>query len=240
MYLWFITFAILQVQYYVCAHRDEGGNIEKLVYLLDGQGSHGERGGSDTRDIEASRRSVTDKNFMRFGRSKPSQPDETYDDFDENLIKRSAHDNFMRYGRQPASSTNFMRYGRGGGNDQTNFMRYGKRNHHDYAQDYDEEIQDFDDYLKSTKAGIRFKRSTTEATDDDKRASNQNFLRFGRNSNFMRFGRQDFSKCSLYNIQACLQQQKYPQFPLWLGSNQLLQQQPPMQNFDEKHNNKKI
>lgn len=147
-------------------------------------------------DIEARRRSILEKNFVRLGRRDPlvhqqqqqqqqqnlrsnnnnNKYDNEYDDYNYNddymRPTRSGsdkNDNFVRFGR---ARSDFVRFGRDSSrlhNKDTNFIRFGR----------------------SIQSKLRNKRDTyaTDEQENNKRSNANNFLRFGKSDHFMRFGR---------------------------------------------------
>lgn len=120
-------------------------------------------GSADGKEIEARRRSSLDKNFMRFGRAYPNPhmlyPEvaaETSKGLERELTKRNSN----KETRTPAKGGNLMRFGRAG----NSFMRLGRNDGHSLAED-DQEM-----------AAMLMERPQIRAT-------NNNFMRFGRTFN---------------------------------------------------------
>lgn len=116
-------------------------------------------GSADGKEIEARRRSSLDKNFMRFGRAYPNPhmlyhiAAETSKGLERELTKRNSN----KETRTPAKSGNLMRFGRAG----NSFMRLGRNDGGLGAE--------VDDQMLMERPQIR--------------ATNNNFMRFGRTFN---------------------------------------------------------
>lgn len=130
-------------------------------------------------DIEARRRSILEKNFVRLGRRDPllqkshnNGYDFEYDEYGEEFARptRSGHE----------KNDHFVRFGRG----KSDFVRFGRDSNKDKGpRDKDNSFVRFGRSINQPK--LRYKRDIYNPS------KGNSFLRFGKNDNFMRFGRKE-------------------------------------------------
>lgn len=188
---------LIQSAYVLCYQEDlpyQNADDDSLYLYMDTRSLKDTPDKPREYDIEARRRSILEKNFVRLGRRDPliqqqqqqQQPqslrnnnkyDNEYDDYNYNeeymRPTRSGsdkNDNFIRFGR---ARSDFVRFGRDSNrlhNKDTSFLRFGR----------------------SVQSKLRNKRDTyADEQEHNNKRSNSNFLRFGKSDHFMRFGRKD-------------------------------------------------
>lgn len=132
-------------------------------------------------DIEARRRSVLEKNFIRLGRRDPLQKmhsgyENEYDDYVDAFTRPTRSGNSEKNDR-------FVRFGRG----KSDFVRFGRdSNKERNLRDKDINFIRFGRSIEQPKT-----RNKRDVYNPEYKRNGNSFLRFGKNDHFMRFGRKE-------------------------------------------------